>query len=57
MGDSISVSIKYSPANATFDSTNIQFPSVDGISFKPIKSNQIKITSNKMRINLIRLRI
>lgn len=45
MGDSISVSIKYSPANATFDSTNIQFPSVDGISFKPIKSNQIKITS------------
>lgn len=47
MGDSISVSIKYSPANATFDSTNIQFPSVDGISFKPIKSNQIKITSNK----------
>lgn len=47
MGDSISVSIKYSPANATFDSTIIQFPSVDGISFKPIKSNQIKITSNK----------
>ncbi len=47
MGDSISVSIKYSPANATFDSTKIQFPSVDGISFKPIKSNQIKITSNK----------
>lgn len=47
MGDSISVSIKYSPANATFDSTNIQFPSVVGISFKPIKSNQIKITSNK----------
>lgn len=47
MGDSISVSIRYSPANATFDSTNIQFPSVDGISFKPIKSNQIKITSNK----------
>lgn len=45
MGDSISVSIKYSPANATFDSTNIQFPSVDGISFKSIKSNQIKITS------------
>lgn len=45
MGDSISVSIKYSPANATFDSTKIQFPSVDGISFKPIKSNQIKITS------------
>lgn len=47
MGDSISVSIKYSPANATFDSTKIRFPSVDGISFKPIKSNQIKITSNK----------
>lgn len=47
MGDSISVSIKYSPANATFDSTDIQFPSVDGISFKPIKSNQFKITSNK----------
>lgn len=47
MGDSISVSIKYSPANATFDSTNIQFPSVDGISFKPIKSNQIKITSDE----------
>ena len=45
MGDSISVSIKYSPANATFDSTKIHFPSVDGISFKPIKSNQIKITS------------
>lgn len=47
MGDSISVNIEYSPANATFDSTIIQFPSVDGISFKPIKSNQIKITSNK----------
>lgn len=49
MGDSISFSIKYSPANATFDlnSTNIQFPSVDGISFKLIKSNRIKITSNK----------
>lgn len=47
MGDSISVSIRYSPANATFDSTDIQFPSVDGISFKPIKSNQFKITSNK----------
>lgn len=47
MGDSISVSIRYSPANATFDSTKIHFPSVDGISFKPIKSNQIKITSNK----------
>lgn len=45
MGDSISVSIKYSPANATFDSTKIEFPSVDGISFKSIKSNQIKITS------------
>lgn len=45
MGDSISVSIEYSPANATFDSTNIEFPSVDGISFKSIKSNQIKITS------------
>lgn len=45
MGDSISVSIGYSPANATFDSTKIHFPSVDGISFKPIKSNQIKITS------------
>ena len=43
----ISVSIKYSPANATFDSTKIEFPSVDGISFKSIKSNQIKITSNK----------
>lgn len=47
MGDSISVSIRYSPANATFNSTNIQFPSVDGISFKPIKSNQIKITSDE----------
>ncbi len=47
MGDSISVSIRYSPANATFDSTKIHFPSVDGIFFKPIKSNQIKITSNK----------
>ena len=47
MGDSISVSIKYSPANATFDSTNIQFPSVDGIFFESIKSNRIKITSNK----------
>lgn len=47
MGDSISVSIKYSPANATFDSTKIHFPSVDGISFKSIKSNRIKITSNK----------
>lgn len=47
MGDSISVSIKYSPVNATFDSTNIQFPSVDGISFKSIKSNQFTITSNK----------
>lgn len=47
MGDSISVSIKYSPANATFDSTVIQFPSVDGISFKSIKSNQFTITSNK----------
>lgn len=45
MGDSISVSIRYSPVNATFDSTVIQFPSVDGISFKSIKSNQIKITS------------
>lgn len=45
MGDSISVSIKYSPANATFDSTKIRFPSVDGIFFKSIKSNQIKITS------------
>ena len=47
MGDSISVNIKYSPANATFDSTNIHFPSVDGISFKSIKSNQIKITSKE----------
>lgn len=47
MGDSISVSIEYSPANATFDSTNIQFPSVDGIFFESIKSNRIKITSNK----------
>lgn len=47
MGDSISVSIEYSPANATFDSTDIQFPSVVGISFKSIKSNQIKIISNK----------
>lgn len=47
MGDSISVSIRYSPVNATFDSTDIQFPSVDGISFKPIKSNQIKITSDE----------
>lgn len=47
MGDSISVSIRYSPANATF-STNIQFPlTVDGISFKSIKSNQFTITSNK----------
>lgn len=45
MGDSISVSIRYSPANATFDSTKIHFPSVDGISFKSIKSNQIKIIS------------
>lgn len=45
MGDSISVSIGYTPANATFDSTKIHFPSVDGISFKSIKSNQIKITS------------
>lgn len=45
MGDSISVSIKYSPANATF--TNIHFPSVDGIFFESIKSNRIKITSNK----------
>lgn len=45
MGDSISVSIEYSPANATF--TNIHFPSVDGITFKSIKSNRIKITSNK----------
>lgn len=47
MGDSISVGIRYSPANATFDSTVIQFPSVDGISFKSIKSNQFTITSNK----------
>ena len=47
MGDSISVSIRYSPANATFDSNKIRFPSVDGIFFKSIKSNQIKITSNK----------
>lgn len=47
MGDSISISIRYSPANATFDSTVIQFPSVDGISFKSIKSNQFTITSNK----------
>ena len=47
MGDSISVSIRYSPANATFDSTVIQFPSVDGISFKSTKSNQFTITSNK----------
>lgn len=45
MGDSISVSIRYSPANATFDSTKIHFPSVDGIFFKSIKSNQIKIIS------------
>lgn len=45
MGDSISVGIRYSPANATFDSTVIQFPSVDGISFKSIKSNQFTITS------------
>ena len=45
MGDSISVSIRYSPANATF--TNIHFPSVDGIFFESIKSNRIKITSNK----------
>lgn len=45
MGDSISVSIRYSPANATFDSTKIHFPSVDGIFFESIKSNQIKITS------------
>lgn len=47
MCDSISVSIKYSPANATFDSTVIQFPLVYGISFKSIKSNQFTITSNK----------
>ena len=47
MGDSISVSIKYSPANATFDSIKIHFPSVDGIFFESIKSNRIKITSNK----------
>lgn len=47
MGDSISVSIRYSPANANFDSTDIQFPSVVGISFESIKSNQIKIISNK----------
>ena len=49
MGDSISVSIEYSPVNATFDlnSTNIHFPSVDGIFFESIKSNRIKITSNK----------
>lgn len=47
MGDSISVSIEYSPANATFNSAKIKFPSVDGISFKSIKSNQIKIISNK----------
>ena len=45
MGDSISVSIGYTPANATFDSAKIHFPSVDGISFKSIKSNQIKIIS------------
>lgn len=45
MGDSISVSIGYSPANATFDSNKIRFPSVDGIFFKSIKSNQIKIIS------------
>lgn len=45
MGDSILFSIKYSPANATF--TNIHFPSVDGIFFESIKSNRIKITSNK----------
>lgn len=45
MGDSISFSIKYSPVNATF--TNIHFPSVDGIFFESIKSNRIKITSNK----------
>lgn len=45
MGDSISVSIRYTPANATFDSNKIRFPSVDGIFFKSIKSNQIKITS------------
>lgn len=47
MGDSISVNIEYSPVNATFDSTVIQFPSVYGISFKSIKSNQFTITSNK----------
>lgn len=47
MGDSISVNIEYSPVNATFDSTVIQFPSVHGISFKSIKSNQFTITSNK----------
>lgn len=45
MGDSISVSIRYSPANATFDSNKIRFPSVDGIFFLSIKSNQIKIIS------------
>lgn len=45
MGDSISVSIRYSPANATFDSNKIHFPSVDGLYFKSIKSNRITITS------------
>lgn len=45
MGDSISVSIRYSPANATFDATKIHFPLVNGIFFKSIKSNQIKIIS------------
>ena len=48
MGDSISVSIKYSPANATFDSTKIHFSRVDGLFFNSIKSNQIKITSNNV---------
>lgn len=45
MGDSISVSIRYSPANATFDSNKNHFPSVDGLYFKSIKSNRITITS------------
>lgn len=57
MGDSISVSIKYSPANATFDSTKIHFPSVDGIFLNRLKVIKSKSHLIKMRINLIRLRI
>lgn len=56
MGDSISVSIKYSPVNATFDSTNIQFHQ-----WMEYLLNRLKVIKSKshlkMRINLIRLRI